>query len=228
MWCSVFSVYTWIGFTVEILLSFLFDAMIELEPEGFSQRVLLILCIVSGLIVGIPTYIVFTTGFVSPQVQFFTGIKGTDSVNPHVIFVLTTVCICSTTALVSYLYGKYHLNKYHKISIEFESDSTKNMIKMKTVLIAILISGSNGVLAVSLPTLKKQKTPVSVIIAATIITLSLVKFSRTPKVKEFLARKSTQKMTTITESVKAFRFKRKTNRVGIQNTPEPEEISSEF
>ena len=91
-----------------------------------------------------------------------------------------------------------------------------------------LITGSNGVLAVSLPTLEKQKYPVSVIIAATIITLSLVKFSRTPKVKEFFARKATQKMTTISESVKAFRFKRKTNRVGIQNTPEPEEISSEF
>ena len=44
---------------------FEFDAMIELEPEGFSQRVLLILCIVSGLIGGIPTYLVFTTGLFS-------------------------------------------------------------------------------------------------------------------------------------------------------------------
>ena len=56
----------------------------------------------------------------SPLVQFFTGIKGTDSVSPHVIVVLTTVCICSTTALVSYLYGKYHLNKYHKIRDQIE------------------------------------------------------------------------------------------------------------
>ena len=36
------------------------------------------------------------------------------------IVFLTTVCICSTTALVSYLYGKYHLNKYHKIRDQIE------------------------------------------------------------------------------------------------------------
>ena len=62
----------------------------------------------------------FILGSVSPMVQFFTGILRTDSVSPHMIVALSTFCICSLTALVSYTYGKYHLKKYHKIRDQIE------------------------------------------------------------------------------------------------------------
>jgi len=52
---------------------------------------------------------------VSPQLTFYTGLTGSKSFNPHIITTVLLCGVCSVASLGFFLYGKYYLQKYHKI-----------------------------------------------------------------------------------------------------------------
>ena len=106
-------------------------------------------------------------------------------------------------------------------SVESEkANSIKNMMNMKTVIIAVIITSGGVVLAVLLRTVDQRQMPLNFIMSDTIATLLLIKFFHNPEIQKYSKRKMSQKRTNIEESFKHLKsriLKLKTNRVGIRN-----------
>lgn len=54
-------------------------------------------------------------GHVSPPVQFFTGLEGSEWINPYLTVGLALGLVSIPLTIGPYVYGKYYLNKYHAI-----------------------------------------------------------------------------------------------------------------
>ncbi|XP_023329159.1 uncharacterized protein LOC111701905 [Eurytemora carolleeae] len=183
-----------------LLMVIKFDKMIEFEPEESVERIKTLLLTLTALPTVYPAYVVFTKEFVSPQVEFYTGLEGSESINPHLIFssLVCTVCIIATIG--PYLYGKYYLIKNHAISVRSErKDASKNMINMKAVIISFVLATLSVLVVILLRVVDQRLAPINIILVSSTFTVFLVKFVLSNKIREFFLRKAFQKKTNAQE-----------------------------
>ena len=74
-----------------------------------------------------------------------------------------------------------------------ETESTKNMISMKSVIVGMAILGGTAVSILLLGQMDQRRIPVNVIVMDTVISGVLTKYIQNPTIKEFFLRKLSQK-----------------------------------
>ena len=100
------------------------------------------------------------------------------------------------------------------------SDTTRNLINMKTVIITLTCTIVLGISLVLLHNLNQSHIPYNLILTVAFFTIYLVTFAQNPKIVEFFQRKLVQKQDEVKENFGALRcsiLRGKENQVGVQN-----------
>ena len=100
------------------------------------------------------------------------------------------------------------------------SDSSKNMINLKSIIVTVLITSALTVPLILLHYFDQSHIPYNIILAVTIFTMYLVKFVQNPSILKFFVHKMSQRKLILKETALVLRsaiLKVKVNRVGVQN-----------
>lgn len=104
------------------------------------------------------------------------------------------------------------------------SDTMKNIVNMKSVIITVVSTICLAVPLILLRYVDQSHIPFNLILTVSIFTLYLVKFAQNQKILEYSKRRLTQKKNEVIEKVRGLKtavFKVRENQVGIQTVETP-------